>query len=684
MIHLTGIEKRFGTQELFRDLDWHIKPGQRVGLIGPNGVGKSTVLRIIMDEETPDGGLVTIGKSKTLGYLRQDVALLAGRSVRDEVRLGLSHITDVGDRLSTIELGMATASGAALEQMMDEYGDLQSRFEELGGFQIENRVEEVLSGLGFKVSDFDADCGSLSGGWQMRVVLARLLLQEPDVLLLDEPTNHLDLESLVWLEGFLQTYPGSLVFISHDRWFLNRLASHIAELSRFGMRVFTGDFESYLQQKTEEDALLGRQQKNQQRRVAELERFITRFRAKATKAKQVQSRVKALAKMETIERRENDRTISFRISDAPKSSRVMLTLENAGKAYGDKIVHRGVDLELLRGRRIALVGPNGAGKTTLLTMLAGASTLTDGYRSLGFGCKPYYFAQHQVEALNLAQTVMQEADDIEADVAPTKLRGALGAFLFSEDDIDKRVGVLSGGEKARLSLVKMLLTPSNLLLLDEPTNHLDMASRSVLEDALAGFDGTIVLISHDRHFIDEVCNEIWEIDGGRITPFLGNYSEYQQRCAKGDRPQPLPLHQPRRKIAKPKKTAPEPKMTPKTVAPAEKKPVVDWSGGETPGVRVRKSKEEKRAQAERRKSLAGERRLIASEYKKAEVRVQSLEESLAQLEHVQADPGHYEDPEKVRTVAQDVARLRDELKGAYESWERAGAQLEAFDEASEF
>ncbi|MEE2758089.1 MAG: ABC-F family ATP-binding cassette domain-containing protein [Myxococcota bacterium] len=683
MIHLTGIEKRFGTQEIFRDLSWHIKPGQRVGLIGPNGAGKTTLMKIVVGDELPDAGDIVIAKNRTFGYLRQDIATLAGRTVRDEVRSGLSDLLRVEAQLADLEEAMATETDRELEQLMQTYGTLQAEFERDGGFRMDSRVDEVLSGLGFKVADFDRDCGELSGGWQMRVVLARLLLQEPDILLLDEPTNHLDLESLVWLEGFLQAYRGSLVFISHDRWFLNKLASHIAELSSHGLRVYTGNFEAYLRQAEEERALLERRHKNLQRRAADMERFIERFRAKATKAKQVQSRVKALEKMERVELTSDSRTIQFTLPAPPKSGRVVLSMFDVSKAYGDKHVYAGLDLQLLREQKIALVGPNGAGKSTLLKMLAGVVPSSSGTRELGFGARLYYFAQHQLETLNPKNNVLQEVRDDTQDLSITQLRSMLGAFLFGGDDVEKQIDVLSGGEKARVTLVKMLLTPVNLLLLDEPTNHLDMASRAVLEEALSAFDGTMVVISHDRHFLDAVCTEVWEIEEGRITPFLGSYSDYLDRIEKGDRPEPLPLHSersPSSKMAPSRQptTSVESGTARLPVQPTDSKPEpgmsINWTGGS--GVPKRKTKEEKRRDAELRQSKSIDSRRLRKAYASAEQLVTELESELESLRLTQAQPDHYSDAEIVRRVAQHASTVERRLEKAYADWETAGAALE--------
>ncbi|MCA9548290.1 MAG: ABC-F family ATP-binding cassette domain-containing protein, partial [Myxococcales bacterium] len=419
------------------------------GLVGPNGAGKSTLVKIITGEVVPDFGDVRIARGLTVGYLPQEIAQLAGRSVREEAREGLRGLLEMGERVRAMEHALAGARGAEAERLMGEYGELQARFEAAGGFALEHKVEEVLSGLGFKADRFDVDCGTLSGGWQMRVALARLLLMRPDVLLLDEPTNHLDLESVVWLEQFLQQYPGSLVFISHDRWFLNRIATHIAELGTGGVRVYTGDFDAYVDQAAAERALLERQLKNQKRQVAQLERFIDRFRYKASKARQVQSRLKALEKLDRVELAADRRTVRIQLPEPPKSGRVVLTLRNIHKRYGDNPIYAGLDCELIRGRHIALVGSNGAGKTTLLKIMAGVLEPDSGHREPGFQARPYYFAQHQVEVLDERDTVLTSVGEVVDGLSPTALRAALGAFLFSETDVDKTIGVLSGGERNR-------------------------------------------------------------------------------------------------------------------------------------------------------------------------------------------------------------------------------------------
>ena len=692
MIHLHGVSKGYGARVLFEDLNWDIKPAQRIGLVGPNGAGKTTLFSIINGELAADSGIVRIARDTAVGHLPQEIALISGRSIREVAREGLDRVLAVGRELNDMEQRMSHTEEPELSTLMDQYGHLQVRFETMGGFLVESRVEEILCGLGFELGKLDRDCGELSGGWQMRVALARLLLMHPEVLLLDEPTNHLDLESLVWLESFLRSYKGTLVMISHDRTFLNGLCTHIAELSGAGLRLYTGDFESYLEQVVQRQALVERQQKNQDRKLAELQRFVDRFRYTASKARQAQSKLKQIGKIDRVELDQKQRTIHFALPDPPRSGRVVIKLENLRKAYpiggggpaSEKTIYHGLDVELLRGAKIALVGPNGAGKSTLLKLFAGVTPFQSGVRDVGQQTRLFYFAQHQVEALDLRRTVLEEALAASESHAPTFVRSTLGAFLFSGEDVEKRVGVLSGGEKNRLALAKMLLTPANVLLLDEPTNHLDMASRSVLEAAVGDYAGTVVLISHDRHFMDQVVEEVWEVADGRVTPFPGNYSDYLDRCARGERPAPLPLHDGGRGTRTLPST-PKPVVAAPPAAPAKEPGVevgaIDWGAGGD--VRRRKSKDEKRVEAETRQKRIASTRPLRDTLEAAEKQVSGLEDRLTALRAIQADSAHYGRPDEVRTVAREVAERGAELAVAYERWELAVAALEEAESLSD-
>ncbi|MBI2560983.1 MAG: ABC-F family ATP-binding cassette domain-containing protein, partial [candidate division NC10 bacterium] len=474
MIQIENISKSFGGQVLFRDLTWHIARGQRIGLVGPNGAGKTTLCRILTGQMEVDSGQVRRAKSATIGYLPQEIATAGDGTVLGHLLAGFPEIERLEAEMELLAAEMAEVENGASEDLMRRYGDLQHQHEALGGYSLEARAKAILSGLGFGPDDFFGPLTKLSGGWRMRVALGRLLLQAPDLLLLDEPTNHLDLESLQWLEEFLAAYEGTVVIISHDRYFLNRVVDRIAELELGRFALYVGDYDDYQAQKLARQEQIQAAQRTQAEQVEKMERFIRKFRYKATKARQVQSRIKQLDRMERVEVIRAPKRIHFRMPQPPRSGTTVCELRRVRKAYGDKVVYAGVDLRLLRGDRVALVGVNGAGKSTLLKILAGALPFEGGDRVLGHNVSVHYYAQHQLDALNPQHSVLEELAAI-ADVAmQPRLRTILGAFLFSGDDVEKPVAVLSGGEKSRLALAKMLLRPANLLCLDEPTNHLDV------------------------------------------------------------------------------------------------------------------------------------------------------------------------------------------------------------------
>ena len=531
MIQLTGAGKRFGPKILFEDLNWLITPKERVGIVGANGTGKSTLLKVLAGIEGLDYGSINVMKGIRAGYLPQDGITLSGRTVFDEC-LGVFaeiHALEAEQQELAHRLSELDHSTLQYQQISERYHHVQSEFTARDGYNIESRVGAVLTGLGFRREDWQRRVEEFSGGWQMRIALAKLLLEEPNLLLLDEPTNHLDLEARNWLESYLETYPNAFVLISHDRFFLDVTVSKIAEIWNKKIWFYTGGYSKYEQQKAERRAQIEAAYANQRDRIEQLEAFINRFRAQATKAKQVQSRIKELEKIERIEVPPDEKTIHFRFPQPKPSGRIVAEFRNVSKSYGEKHVFSGASFSIERGDRVSLVGINGAGKSTLIRLLSGEDPVSGGEYTLGHNVLVDYFAQDQYKALDTESTII---DDL-AQVAPrsnnTELRSILGCFLFSEDDVFKRIGVLSGGERNRYALARMLMMPGNFLLLDEPTNHLDMRAKDVLLTALQEFNGTVVFVSHDRYFIDKLATRVIEVADGKVEVFPGNYEDYLWR-----------------------------------------------------------------------------------------------------------------------------------------------------------
>jgi len=530
LIQLSGAGKRYGQKLLFEDVNWLITSRERAGLVGANGTGKSTLLKVLAGMETLDYGNLTSTKGMSAGYLPQDGLTLSGHSVFAECMSVFSDLSAMEREMEELTHRMPELDPESDEyhEVADRFHRLDSEFRARDGYAIEAQVGTVLSGLGFPHSEWTKRTEEFSGGWQMRIALAKLLLEKPNLLLLDEPTNHLDLEARNWLEQYLTGYPFAFVLISHDRYFLDVTVNKTVEIWNKGIHFYSGNYEKYIAQKTERRTQLEAAYKNQRDRIEQLEAFISRFRYQATKAKQVQSRIKELDKIERIEIPPDEKSIHFTFPQPKPSGRVVAEFKEVSKAYGDHLVFSGVNFAIERGDRVALVGVNGAGKSTLIKLLAGREPLTSGAYTLGHNAHPDYFAQDQYKELDPDARMLDDLIGV-APRSTTELRDLLGCFLFSEDDVFKRIGVLSGGERNRYALARMLLHPSNFLLLDEPTNHLDIRAKDVLLEALQEYNGTIVFVSHDRYFIDKLASRVFEIGGGEVHDFPGNYEDYLWR-----------------------------------------------------------------------------------------------------------------------------------------------------------
>ena len=639
MIQLQGAGKRFGHKLLFQECDWLVTPKERTGLVGANGTGKSTLLKILGGMESLDYGSISFTKGITAGYLPQDGLKLEGRTVFAECMSVFAGLREMERELETLhgKLGELDPLSDEYATVADRLHYIDSEFRNRDGYAIEAQVGTVLDGLGFRKEDWNRRTEEFSGGWQMRIALAKLLLEKPNMLLLDEPTNHLDLEARTWLESYLGNYPHAYVLISHDRYFLDVTVNRTVEIWNKRVQFYSGNYESYLKQKEERRAQLDAAYRNQRERIEQLEAFINRFRYQATKAKQVQSRIKELEKIERIEVPPDEKTIHFSFPQPKPSGRIVAEFKDVAKSYGPKLVFSGASFVIERGDRIALVGINGAGKSTLIKLLAGAEPLSAGSYTLGHNASPDYFAQDQYKELNPERRMLDDLGDAAPRSTQTELRSLLGCFLFSEDEVFKKIGVLSGGERNRYALARMLLAPSNFLLLDEPTNHLDMQAKDVLLDALRRYTGTVVFVSHDRYFIDNLADRIFEIEDGHVHVFPGNYEDYLWRKQGG----------PEQAAARMAAHTPEPEAA---------EPAGDHA--EEPKKRVNPMKLNK----------------LRDRLREVEQKVAALESEIGRHEAALAD---FKSVEETMRLTEIAAARRKELEACVAEWEELSAALEA-------
>jgi ATPase subunit of ABC transporter with duplicated ATPase domains len=527
MIRLENISKQNGQQIVFIEASAALQRGEKIGLVGPNGAGKTTLFRMITGQESPDEGQVSIDRGVTIGYFSQDVGEMEGRTVVAEVMEGMGPVSAMIAEMAELEAAMGDPDRAdEMDEIIERYGEVQSRFDEIDGYSLDGRAREVLDGLGFSQEMMDGDVGNLSGGWKMRVALAKILLMRPDAMLLDEPSNHLDIESLIWLEKFLQNYDGTILMTSHDREFMNRIVSKIIEIDAGNLTTYSGDYTFYLEQRALAEAQQQAQFERQQAMLAKEIAFIERFKARASHAAQVQSRVKKLDKIDKVEPPKRRQTVRFEFQPAPRSGEDVATVKGVHKSYGSKVIYEGLDFQVRRRERWCVLGVNGAGKSTLLKLIAGASEPDKGTVSRGPSVKMGYFAQHAMEVLEGDLTILQTLERQFPQAGQAPLRALAGCFGFTGDDVEKRCRVLSGGEKARLVMAIMLFDPPNFLVLDEPTNHLDIATKEMLVEALSKYEGAMLFVSHDRHFLSALSNRVLELTEEGPRTYGGGYTEY--------------------------------------------------------------------------------------------------------------------------------------------------------------
>jgi ATP-binding cassette subfamily F protein 3 len=645
LIQVDRASKSYGGRTLFTDLSWQLFPGKRIGLIGPNGAGKTTLFRFLVGQEEPDAGRVVLPGGVTIGLLPQEIDRLSDRPAIDVVLDGRAEMLMLEATIAELTAAIEEQPDNALE-LSTKLGEAEEAYTNGGGYTMRAEAKTIMGGMGFEPGDHTRMASEFSGGWRMRLLLSKLLLQRPDVLLLDEPTNHLDVPSLEWIEGFLASYEGTVVVISHDRYFLNRLVNEIAAFEPGGFFCQPGNYDKYLAGRELRLEQLKKDRAQQDRKIKQTERFIERFRYKNTKARQVQSRVKQLEKIERLELPSDRRSISFRFPEAPRAGRVMSRLEKAVKRYGDLIVYDELDLSIERGEHVSLVGPNGGGKSTLLKLIVGEIEPDGGKVTLGHNTLVGYYAQHQIDSLDLNRTLLEEMQAWATEETRTRCRTILGAFLFSGDDVDKRIQVLSGGERARIALAKLLLRPSNMLLLDEPTNHLDMISRDVLQEALAAYSGTIVFVSHDRGFINGLATRVLHVEDKTCVSYPGDYEYYKfKRSQEGG-----------------------------GVALDRDQTSKAGSKGKSGDRAARK--EQKRREAQQRNELSRRTGDLRKKVAETEKKIASREAKVEEIEKLWVDPELYNKPGEIERLSERHAKHKKRLVQLYDKWTRLGEQIE--------